>query len=130
VGWHYKHAAALLGFSICFAPSAIRAAFFVLPACENSGRANQFRASDEQVFNGGRLLGERIAVWRLKLRSRVEDGRDNLGPIGREPPQIRTALRYTLSASGLILDQQKVVVAKQLFLIRQPDAPISVRYPG
>jgi hypothetical protein len=39
-------------------------------------------------------------------------------------------LRYILSPSGLSANLQKVVAAQQLSLIRSPDAPICVSYPG
>jgi hypothetical protein len=44
--------------------------------------------------------------------------------------QNQTALRYTLSASGLSANQEKVVVAQQLLLIRSPDALVCLRNAG
>src|ERR1700730_18525474 len=44
--------------------------------------------------------------------------------------QNRTGLRYTLSASGRSSNQRKVLLAKELSLIRRPDAPNTVRNAG
>jgi hypothetical protein len=44
--------------------------------------------------------------------------------------QNRTVPRYTLSASGCSSNHREVVLAKQLSLIRRPDAPNSVRNAG
>src|SRR6202048_5423282 len=44
--------------------------------------------------------------------------------------QNRTVLRYTLSESGRSSHHRKVLLAKELSLIRRPDAPNTVRNAG
>src|SRR5216683_3183982 len=51
-------------------------------------------------------------------------------PGGLRRLQIQKYPGYTLSASGLSSNHHEVVLAKQLSLIRSPDALKSVRYAG